>query len=277
MILKAVSRIGNSLSEALFPLRCAACGRLMEPGQADSQTRTDNLAGLSAENVFRLVMGLHLCSGCLDDFTALEPPYCTKCGEPFKSRTSRDHLCGDCITGKKHFSCARAFAVYDGAILKLIHAYKYKGRTGLAKPLAALVYAAFLRHFDSNGIDLTLAVPLHKKRLRSRGFNQAHLMIRHMIKASKNRGLPCHRKITFDTDTLVRCRNTATQTGLERRRRIKNMKNAFEVRSPEKIAGKNILLVDDVFTTGSTCEECARVLMKAGAASVFVLTLARAV
>ncbi|MFW6011177.1 MAG: ComF family protein [Desulfosalsimonas sp.] len=277
MILKTISRIGNSLSEALFPLRCAACGILMEPGPADFQTSTGTLTRLSAENVFRLVMGPHLCSGCLDDFTAIEPPYCTKCGEPFKSRTSRDHLCGDCITGKKHFSCARAFAIYDGAVLKLIHAYKYKGRTGLAKPLAALVYAAFLRHFDSNGIDLALAVPLHKKRLRSRGFNQAHLMIRHMIEAAKKGGLPWHTKITFDTDSLVRCRNTATQTGLERGRRIKNIKNAFEVRSPEKIAGKNILLVDDVFTTGSTCEECARVLGEAGAASVCVLTLARTV
>lgn len=277
MILKTAPRIGKSFSEALFPLTCAACGRLMEPGTADFETRADNPAGLRAENVFRLVMGSHLCPGCLYDFTALDPPLCTKCGEPFKSRTSGNHLCADCITREKHFSCARAFAVYDGAILKLIHAYKYKGRTGLAKPLAMLVYAAFLRHFASNGIDLAIAVPLHKKRLRSRGFNQAHLMIRHLPEIAKKHSLRGHKKIAIDTDCLVRSRNTATQTGLERGRRIKNIKNAFKVRSSQKIAGKNVLIVDDVFTTGSTCEECARMLMKAGAASVFVLTLARAV
>ncbi|MFP4193543.1 MAG: ComF family protein [Desulfobacterales bacterium] len=277
MILKTAARIGRSLSDAVFPLTCAACGKLAGPGATGFENRTEIPAGLLSENVFQRVMRPHLCFDCLDDFTALDPPLCTKCGEPFKSRTSGAHLCGDCITRKKHFSCARAFAVYDGAILKLIHAYKYKGRTRLAKPLAELVYAGFNLHFSTRGIDTFLAVPLHKKRLRSRGFNQAHLILRHMLEILKNEGLTADAKITFDSDSLVRTRDTATQTGLERGRRIKNIKNAFELRDPEKIAGKNVLLVDDVFTTGSTCEECARVIDEGGAASVCVLTLARAV
>lgn len=258
-------------------MTCAACGRLIDPDSSVSETDTADPAGLLPETVFRQVMKEHLCPYCLENFTPLPSPCCTKCGEPFKSRSDENHLCSDCITRKKHFLFARAFAVYDGAVLELIHTYKYKGKTRLAKPMAALLYDTFIRHFSKAGIDTAIAVPLHEKRLRNRGFNQALLMIRHWNKIVQNNTQPANPKITVETGALVRRKNTVTQTGLERTRRIKNIKNAFAVKSFDQIAGKNVLLVDDVFTTGSTVEECARVLDNAGAAGIYVLTLARAV
>lgn len=277
MIRKAFAGIGRSLSDAIFPGTCAACGKLIEPGSNVSEADLIDTHGLLPETVFRRVMDEYLCPCCIEDFTPLRSPYCSRCGEPFKSKHAGDHLCGDCITRKKHFLSARAFAVYDGAILKLIHAYKYKGRTRLAKPLAVLLYDTFVRHFSNSDIDTALAVPLHDKRLRSRGFNQALLMIRHWQNILQNTKRTAEPKITVGTGALVRSKNTVTQTGLERSRRIKNIKNAFAVKSFEQVAGKNILLVDDVYTTGSTVEECARVLDNAGAAGIYVLTLARAV
>ncbi|MFP4573015.1 MAG: ComF family protein [Desulfobacterales bacterium] len=277
MFPKSVVRIGRCVSNAIFPMTCAACGRLIDPGANVSQTETTDPAGLLPETVFRQTMKEHLCQSCLENFTPLRSPCCTRCGEPFKSRLGEDHLCSDCITRKKHFVFARAFAVYEGAILELIHTYKYKGRTRLAKPLAALLYDTFIRHFSKAGIDTAIAVPLHEKRLRNRGFNQAHLMIRHWHKILQDNTQRSNPEITVETGSLVRRKNTVTQTGLERSQRIKNIKNAFAVKSFEQIAGKTVLLVDDVFTTGSTVEECARVLDNAGAAGIYVLTLARAV
>ncbi len=277
MIRKTFAGIGRCVSDAIFPGICAACGRLIKPGSKVSRTDPIDTHGLLPETVFRLVMDEYLCPCCIEDFTPLRSPYCSRCGEPFKSRHSGDHLCGDCITRKKHFLSARAFAVYDGAILKLIHAYKYKGRTRLAKPLAMLLYDTFVRHFSNSDIDTALAVPLHSKRLRKRGFNQALLMIRHLQSILQNTNRTGEPKITLGTEALVRSKDTLTQTGLERSRRIKNMKNAFAVKSFKQVAGKNVLLVDDVYTTGSTVEECARVLDNAGASGIYVLTLARAV
>lgn len=140
-----------------------------------------------------------------------------------------------------------------------------------------MLYLAFIRHFDGKQIDTAVAVPLHYRRLRTRGYNQALLMLRHWPgfaeKNSNGGGL----QIAIETDALIRRKNTASQTGLGLRERAKNMKNAFAVKSPGRITGKNILLIDDVYTTGSTSEECSRVLKRAGAAEVHILSLARAV
>ncbi|MFW6081024.1 MAG: ComF family protein [Desulfosalsimonas sp.] len=277
MIRKAASELARSLSDALFPPVCCVCGGFIQVDSETGNPDPDYLAGLSPEIAFRHTMKACLCSFCIEDFTPVQSPWCTRCGEPFKSSADRVHLCKDCITRKKHFSIARACAVYEGSVLKLIHAYKYNGRTRLAKPLGILLYTSFLRHFAEIPIEMALAVPLHEKRLKMRGYNQSHLMILKWREIAENSCRHKDSKITVDTCSLVRHKNTATQTGLERRRRIKNMKNAFEVKYPDRIKGRNVLLVDDVFTTGSTVEECARVLARAGAAGVYVLTLARAV
>lgn len=277
MIRKTAAKIGRSISDALFPLTCAACGRLIQTAGPRVKTDIADLPRISPESAFREVMNKCLCPSCLTDFAPIGTPYCTRCGEPFKSAADTDHLCSRCITRKRHFTRARSCAVYDGSVLKVIHAYKYRGRTRLAKPLGILLYLSYIRHFGTENIDTALPVPLHEKRLKSRGFNQALLMIRCWPEIEKNTGRPSGTEIKIETGAIVRSRNTATQTGLERSQRVKNIKNAFAVKSPERIKGKNVLLVDDVYTTGSTVGECGRMLADAGAAGVYVLTLARTV
>jgi ComF family protein len=152
--------------------------------------------------------------------------------------------------------------------MEAIHLLKYGKKTSLSRPLGALAKETFFQFWDTNTVDLLLPVPLHIKRLRERGFNQAYMVIRRW---AKREGIP------FNGLMLSRSRWTEPQTNLARTERWKNVKDAFSIRHPGEIKGQNILLVDDVFTTGATVNECARVLMKAGAESVDVLTLARAV
>jgi ComF family protein len=152
--------------------------------------------------------------------------------------------------------------------MEAIHAFKYGKRASLSHPLAALARQAFFRFWDTDTIDLLVPVPLHLKRLRERGFNQAHLLIRRWAKLDQ---------IPSDGLVLSRTRWTEPQTALSPKERQKNIKGAFAVENPEKIKGQRIVLVDDVYTTGSTVNECARVLMAAGAETVDVLILARAV
>jgi ComF family protein len=193
----------------------------------------------------------------------------------FKSRQGQDHLCGDCITQPKEFRIARAAVAYDHQLTAVMHRFKYAGKIQLAGPLGGLMRNTYMRHWDRQKVDLILPVPLHAMKFRKRGFNQSYLLIRRWKSISAPlvdnvAGLP------VNTDVLIRSKATVSQTGLGRQQRLKNIKGAFRVRIPEKVIAKKLLLVDDVYTTGATVNECARVLLKAGAEQVDVLTAARA-
>ena len=151
--------------------------------------------------------------------------------------------------------------------MEAIHLFKYGKKTALAKPLSELAREAFFQFWPRHSIDLVVPVPLHVKRLRERGFNQAYLLVRTWAKKEG---------VQVDSLALRRHRYTEPQTVLTRADRIKNTRQAFSLRHPESVKGKKILLVDDVYTTGATVNECARVLMNGRAESVDVLTLARA-
>jgi ComF family protein len=194
----------------------------------------------------------------------------------FKTREGDDHECHDCIKSSKHFTKARAAGVYDLSLLDLIHQLKYKEKIQLAKPLGKLLLGTLVRYWKHNDIDMIIPVPLHEKRFKKRGFNQAYLLIKDWctLTVNKKRELP---STLINTDVLVREKNTKPQTGLSRKERVRNIKNSFRVTDPEKIKGKRVLVVDDVYTTGATTNECARVLLKHKAKRVDILTLARAV
>jgi len=256
-------RIYNILKNALFPPVCKACGRFFHVA-IDGRDPAAAKAPAGLEALFRRLMAEHLCHGCLKRFEAAESPICVRCGLIFKSRQGGDHLCGECLGGEKPFGIARAAGVYDQALMAVIHAFKYKGRIQLGPPLADLLAALYKRHWRERTIDLVIPVPLHPSRYRARGFNQAYLLTRSW-------GDP------VDQGVLVRRRKTASQTGLGRRKRLTNIRGAFSVKSPAKVKNRRILLVDDVYTTGSTVNECARTLLKGGAREVDILTLARAV
>jgi len=163
---------------------------------------------------------------------------------------------------------ARAAFAYHGSLREVVHCFKYRGKTQLFRPLGRLMQTAFLRFWQGRPVDLVLPVPLHRSRLRERGFNQALLLARGWRQGD---GPPLP---PVDGGVLVRMRATASQAGLDRKGRCANIAGAFAVRSPERVEGRRLLVVDDVLTTGATVEECARALKASGAAAVDVLTLA---
>ncbi len=249
----------QALLDTIFPPKCLICGSFDGLRLDDKDIAVRPLSHITASC---------FCGFCCNDLIPVGSPFCTGCGLPFVSRQGQDHTCWGCLTEKKYFRKARAFGVYNGSLMEAIHAFKYGKRVSLARPLAAFLRETFYDFWGRDHIDLLIPVPLHIKRLRERGFNQAHLLI---SRWAKKEGLP------FDGLLLFRKRWTEPQVYLNRKEREKNIRKAFSVKDPERIRGKKILLVDDVYTTGSTVNECARVLMKGGAEWVDVLTLARAV
>jgi ComF family protein len=171
---------------------------------------------------------------------------------------------------------ARAAMACDQQLMAVIHRFKYAAKTQLAMPLGGLMLSAFLQQWESEIVDLVLPVPLHSQKFRSRGFNQSYLLI-HSWKAVANAMHIPLPDIPIHTDVLIRTKVTVPQTGLGRRQRLKNVKGVFSLRFPEKVYGKKLLVVDDVYTTGATVNECARTLLEFGAERVGVLTLARAI
>jgi ComF family protein len=189
------------------------------------------------------------------------------CGIPFLTAGGDDHLCGDCIKEPPRFTAARGATLFDGPIRELIHRFKYNGRVQLCRPLALLA-ARQLRPFaEEFSPELLIPVPLHVKRLRQRGFNQAVLLGEILAREWR---LPLSRR------NLQRTRWTEPQINLSAAERVANVRGAFRISAPDLIKDRRIFLVDDVYTTGSTAAECARVLFKADAAAVFVITIARA-
>ena len=254
-----LQRFCQSFLEAVFPPKCLICGTFYCLQPSDRKVASGSLDYLTAN---------YFCESCQNDLIPIASPFCLKCGLPFVSREGEDHTCGECLMEEKHFRKARAFGVYDGSLMEAIHRFKYGKKTSLSRPLSTLASETFFQYWSADAIDLIVPVPLHVKRLRERGFNQAYLLMRRWAKQEG---------FSVDPLTLLRTRWTQPQTRLSRKERQKNIKRAFAVKNPEKIRGKKILLVDDVYTTGSTVNECARVLIKAGAELVDVLTLARGV
>jgi ComF family protein len=171
-------------------------------------------------------------------------------------------VCAACRSGLRGFDHAASFGMYEGSLRSLIHLFKYAGMKPLARPLA--VYLEHAIAVDE-AFDAVVPVPLYWRKQWSRGFNQAELLARHV---AKRRGIPLW-------NALRRKRATETQAGLANAGRRRNVAGAFVLRNNAKLAGKKILLVDDVMTTGATASACAAALKRGGAKSISLLTLAR--
>ncbi len=282
VVSKRLYRVGKLFQEAVFPPKCLVCHtfyRIPEHGRQGISANSDpggSALGVSIRDQARKSLSANLCPGCLSALITVESPLCICCGIPFNSRQGQDHYCGGCITSGKNFGIARAPLVYDSIITEVIHCLKYRGKIQLARPLSELLLRAFLFFWDKDRIDLILPVPLHPSRIRMRGFNQAYLLIRSWPNLAAHYSCDLsHMRI--ERDVLMRSMPTAPQSALDRAHRARNIKNAFGLDRPEVIVGKRILLIDDVYTTGATVNECGRLLLKGGAQKVDVLTLARAV
>ncbi|MDK9705806.1 MAG: ComF family protein [Desulforhopalus sp.] len=227
----------------LFPPVCGACRIRLDAHQSQN-----------------------LCPECTAGIRYSCQPLCRICGMELAGPEERTHLCGRCLRMPPPYTIARSLVRYEPVVQKLVQRLKYAGDTSVVSGITDIVANCDLSEFaDCQWI---LPVPLHLDRHRYRGLNQATILA----------GLffPGKRQL-IRMDWLVRTRNTPAQTLLGGAERRKNLVGAFQLRAGNRLAGTAVCLVDDVFTTGTTVEECARVLMSEGAREVRVLTLARVV
>ncbi len=230
--------------DLVYPPRCAVCGGFLSPGRSDV-----------------------VCSECRGALRAVNPPLCKRCGVPLNTGPDEDRLCESCLRRPPAYEAARALYVYEETAIEAVHSFKYAGRTRLAEVFGPMLSRLAREWLPADIAPLVIPVPLHLRRLRERGFNQSLLLARHVA------ALP-----GYELDYLVlrRVRHTPSQSVLDRDRRRENVRTAFAVRLPSAVKARDVVLVDDVSTTGSTLDACSRALLHSGARRVYGLTLAKA-
>jgi len=236
--------IGRSLIDLIFPPRCTACAKILEERRVPP-----------------------ICEACFEALHLCASPLCPICGAPYADQTAADHPCETCLLSPPPFTAARSVAAYTGILQDMIHRCKYGHDSSLGEFLGKMMADFPYPSFDLNDYTVVMPVPLHTKRLRERGFNQSLLLARAIAKRHKKK---------LDYLSLSRSVHTPPQTTFGRQEREQNVKGAFRVRESARLEGEKIILIDDVYTTGSTARECARTLKWAGAVAVAVLTLSRA-
>ena len=249
-----VNAAATGLFTILFPSDCRFCGA--------------PLAKISR---------LPVCDDCLAAITPRQGIACAICGERLAGRyavneRTNEPVCGDCLAHQPEFEKSAAYGSYEAGLRELIHLLKYDRVRPAANVLGRMLSEA-IADLDPGFGDsppVVVPVPLYPGKLRGRGFNQCELIARAALKLR-----PAGREWTLNPGLLVRHRDTESQTGLTPRQRRENMRGAFRVPDPSQVKGRDILLVDDVFTTGTTISECARTLKRAGAARVWGATVAR--
>lgn len=261
------------IESGLFPSICTHCRCFILLSADGNRPRLEPEMKLRSALAEQLA-GL-LCGTCIDGLQSIASPICSVCGAPFPTRSGKDHCCGACIERPKAFRKARSVGVHETALMSVIHAFKYNGRIRHGRCMGQAAFDTLTAFWSRDELDLVIPVPLHPARRRQRGFNQSHILVRQWPELAEARA-PEWSDLSLSTGILIRHRRTRQQTGLKKEERRANIRGAFSLRRAAAIAGKRVLLVDDVFTTGATVEECSRVLLKAGAASVDVLTVARA-
>ena len=178
------------------------------------------------------------------------------------------HLCQTCLTHPPSFTLHRSFGKYEGILKEIILLFKFKGKRILGRKLAYFAYNVLKLNKEFLESEIIIPVPLHPKKERERGFNQCEVLALELAKLTNKK---------FFKNILIKIKNTPPQSILNLRERKNNVKGAFYVKNNSFIYNKNILLIDDIYTSGCTILECSKVLKKAGAKKIFALTLAQAV
>ncbi len=236
---QVVRSAARLLLDSLLPPQCLACNAVVAaPGS--------------------------LCADCFGRVDFIAPPLCERCGTPFEGAVIDDLVCGACLKDPPAFSRARAAFVYAEDSRALVLKLKHGDRTDAAVHLARWLQRAGAELVAS--CDVMVPVPLHRWRLLMRTYNQAALLANALGRLAGKPVAP---------DALVRTRSTPSQGKLHRNERQRNVARAFAVKSPNAIAGRRVLLIDDVLTSGATANACSRALLEAGAREVDVLVLAR--
>ncbi len=248
-----LNTIRNFLIDIIFPKFCLNCGK----------------------------EGSYLCQDCFSLIDILQRQYCPFC--PYPKIVFDGKTCSPCRKSKKLAGLYCAVSYDSFIVKKMINQFKYKPYIKeLSKPLASLivVHLINLNKLSNFAESILIPVPLHKKKLKQRGFNQAEEIEKELLKllnpgearSSPKRSIP---KISILNNVLTKIKQTPAQVELKKEQREKNIKGVFVCQKPELVKGKKIFLIDDIFTTGSTMEECARVLKKAGAQEVWGIAVAR--
>ena len=198
-----------------------------------------------------------LCAACWNRMERYTGPACTLCGLPTDS--PRTGLCESCLRSVPPFSGLHYYGIYEGPLREAIHLLKFSGLKRLSGPLSSLLHDLPIPEVDG-----VVSVPLHRKKLKHREFNQSALLGRHLAR---------HRKTRLLIDAIEKVRETPDQTEVTGKERFANIRGAFYASS--KVRGLRLLLVDDVITTGATVHACAKALVKAGAQEIVVAALAR--
>ncbi len=212
--------------------------------------------------------GEYLCGPCAEKMPTIREPACRVCSQAFAGVMPGPFTCAECEERRFAFECNVSARRLAGLTRDLVHRFKYGDEHYLRRPLGhwlAEALACDLRLSGGPPVSALVPVPLHPRRRRERGFDQAEALCRVVAKRTR---LPVW-------NALRRVRYTETQTRLARSERLENLRGAFAPGKRRPVGGAHLILVDDVFTTGATVDECARVLRRAGAASVRVLTVAR--
>lgn len=241
----------GSLYSALFPSDCRIC-----------QT---SLATVSR---------LPVCENCIQCIHPLPDAVCRACGDLLPPGfSSSDQLCPECAFESPGYQRAVAYGPYTGGLRELIHLLKYEQIRPAANVLGRMLADAAAR-LNLAGNVTVIPVPLHASKLRTRGFNQSDLIARAALPLLQKQGTADY---ALEAVAMKRRRETPSQVGMTRQQRAENLRGAFAVSLPAAVRDKQVLLVDDVLTTGATVNECTRVLQRAGAGNVWVATVARAV
>ncbi len=236
----------DGLLNFIYPAACGLCSKKLD----DKYQRS-----------------LLICKECLSKMKKNRPPFCKKCGRSLAGLVETLDTCRDCNQKKFYYERAHACYLYEGAVKEALHLFKYAKRQSLSKMFCGLFIESLIRDgYILKDIEGVIAVPLHGTKIRERGFNQSYMLAEAAARRFKIKEMSMH---------LKRISNTGPQSELDKNERRNNIKDAFRVQNDGSIKGKRLLLIDDVFTTGATLNECARVLKAAGAAQISCLTFSR--
>ena len=253
-VVRVLRSSGDSLASVLFPADCRVCG--------------DPIASFSRVPV---------CPSCWNDLPLQSGPLCARCGESLGVSDfgeGGDEICRPCRVVAPAFERAVAHGLYNGTLRSLLHLLKYDGLEPIAPKLGVLLAAQVAAIPDLPPAMLVVPVPLYKARRRERGFNQSLLLARAVCEAMRRLRPEWRGEIV--AEMLLRERETKSQAELTPVQRRRNLRGVFSVPKPELLRGRDVLLIDDIYTTGATARACSQALKKAGAARVWVATVARA-
>lgn len=247
-MLSSLSSWFQTVLDFVFPASCAYCQKFVGDDRV-----------------------LIFCQSCWNTITPISDSACPRCGKPYSSQVVLHHspefLCGECRISPPFFDQALAATYYEGVMKEAILQFKFHYKTKLGKPLAQWLISRIPGNIDIQKYQVILPVPLHKTRQKQRGYNQSAILAKHLAQ---------YYHLTLSLRNLIRIRPTDAQSQIkDRKERQENVRNAFRLRFPGAIRDQNLILVDDVLTTGATVNECAKTLKQAGAASILVLTLSR--